>query len=100
MKYSLIVISFLTWSFTAHAAGLSVGTGITATGVQCTSVVAGAGASPQTATCPAGYWITGQVCTDATAASVAQPTITPGLGGAAICTAAAGNVTATAICCK
>lgn len=98
MKVLLLIICLLLLSVPSFASGLSSGSGITLRGLSCLSVATSSGASPQTATCPAGYSITGQVCTNATAATAAQPTINF-VTGSTTCTSSAGNVTATAICC-
>lgn len=94
-----LIVLFLLLSFPAHAIGLSNATGLTNTGITCTTVATASAASPQTATCGTGFYITGGICLDATAATVAQPTTVGGLGGSITCTAAATSVTATAFCC-
>jgi len=94
----ILIMVLLLFSLPAFASGLSSGSGITMRGVSCTAVSTASSTSPQTATCPAGYTITGQVCTNATAATPAQPTINFA-AGTTTCTAGSGNVTATAICC-
>jgi len=61
-----------------------------------TSVVA-TGATPQTATCAAGYYLTGPGCSAATVVAT-QETYVSGLAGSVTCAATAGTVTATAFC--
>lgn len=95
-KFILFIILF---ALPASASGLSNGTGLTMSNISCTTIATASAASPQTAICSAGYYITGGICLDATAATVAQPTTVGGIGGSITCTAAATNVTATAYCC-
>lgn len=98
MKYPILIF-LLFFPAIAYAAGLSGNSGISSVGITCVTVATASAASPQTATCAAGFYITGGICTDATVASIAQPTTIGGLGGSITCTAAATNVTATAYCC-
>lgn len=94
------IFLFILISFPSYAIGLSGASGLSNTGISCTTVVSATGASPQTATCAAGYYITGASCVDATVATACQiSTIVGGLGGAATVTSSAGNVTVTAYCC-
>ncbi len=82
-------------SCTLAATGVITCTALTS----CTVVTTGSGASPQTATCASGYYITGGICADSVAADAVQPTTVGGLAGSLTCTGAAGNVNATAYCC-
>ena len=61
-------------------------------------VTSSTGASPETATCAAGYVLTGCTCKDATVADACSSTPTAGLAGTCVATSSAGNVTAYATC--
>lgn len=98
MKYFVLLLCL--FPSMAFASGLSGGSGLSNTSVSCTSVSTSSGASPQTATCPAGYYITGASCVNATAATACQiSTVVGGIGGAATVTSSAGNISVTAYCC-
>ena len=99
MKKILLIIC-LSWCLPAYAGGMSNGSGLTMNNVTCTTVVTGPGSSPQTATCAAGFFLTGLGCGNSVNTDISAPTsITGGSGGSVTCSSNAGNVTTTAICC-